>query len=399
MLSDLFHTCTCLLPEDEPDFQAVQTRLAGDVSVALQPMCWKDLHPIFALTCGEWRATLPDSFADVYLVPLEADTPRRIDRLRKPLNPAHDDPEVFRREVMRGAVLIRTIPLRSTVGGDLLPSCPPDKGNISYLEYAFPDGHHAHLLLFPITPRACFEICALCEIRPDILINSDHGFFTDFSSSELYATLCRTEKPHLLPRLYFEGIGVRDADSLPTLRRVADISRTVVEPWGIPLDRSTIWEIDWEKCRAVFAELTGTVHPLGSFPTYKYVVVCTFFEGKLILSRHRERTTWETQGGHIEPNETPLEAARRELYEESGITDAELLPICDYRGYRGARFANGVFFVAFARSLGELPASEIAETRAFDALPSTEQLTYPLMTPLLFEEAQKAAKPRTGGTS
>lgn len=43
----------------------------------------------------------------------------------------------------------------------------------------------------------------------------------------------------------------------------------------------------------------------------KYVVVFTRYRGKLLLSRHRQRDTWETQGGHIEPGETPEQAARR----------------------------------------------------------------------------------------
>ena len=45
---------------------------------------------------------------------------------------------------------------------------------------------------------------------------------------------------------------------------------------------------------------------------YKYVVVLSRYQGKLLLSQHRDRNTWETQGGHIEPGETPEEAARRE---------------------------------------------------------------------------------------
>ena len=55
------------------------------------------------------------------------------------------------------------------------------------------------------------------------------------------------------------------------------------------------------------------VAPLGLMGDYVFVVVVYEFQGKLMLSRHRDRDTWETQGGHIEPGETPLEAARREL--------------------------------------------------------------------------------------
>ena len=75
------------------------------------------------------------------------------------------------------------------------------------------------------------------------------------------------------------------------------------------------------------------VAPLGQMGDYVFVVVVSEFQGKLMLSRHRDRDTWETQGGHIESGETPLEAARRELYEESGVTEFEIIPVCDYLGY------------------------------------------------------------------
>lgn len=63
---------------------------------------------------------------------------------------------------------------------------------------------------------------------------------------------------------------------------------------------------------------------------YKYVVVLSRYQGKLLLSQHRDRNTWETQGGHIEPGETPEEAARRELWEESGAELFSLEPVCGY---------------------------------------------------------------------
>ena len=36
-------------------------------------------------------------------------------------------------------------------------------------------------------------------------------------------------------------------------------------------------------------------------------MILSHIDGKYLLSRHRARTTWETQGGHIELGETPLE--------------------------------------------------------------------------------------------
>lgn len=138
------------------------------------------------------------------------------------------------------------------------------------------------------------------------------------------------------------------------------------------------------------AELQCDIFPLGSQESYKYVVVCSNYQGKWMLSRHKERDTWETQGGHVEPGETPLEAAKRELYEESGVTDAEVYPVCDYLGYRGERQAFGMVFLAVVHMLGKLPESEMEAVEIFDELPT--DLTYPLVTPRLMEEAAKLLK-------
>lgn len=129
------------------------------------------------------------------------------------------------------------------------------------------------------------------------------------------------------------------------------------------------------------------IHPLGGLQSYKYVVVASNYQGKWLLSRHKKRDTWETQGGHIEPGENPMDTARRELYEESGVTDADVYPVCDYYGYDEQGHANGMVFLAIVHRLGELPESEMSETRLFEQMP--ENLTYPNVTPFLCAEAAK----------
>ncbi|MDE6923789.1 MAG: NUDIX domain-containing protein [Acetatifactor sp.] len=115
---------------------------------------------------------------------------------------------------------------------------------------------------------------------------------------------------------------------------------------------------------------------------YKFVVVLSKYQGKILRSRHNDRTTWETQGGHIEPGEMPLEAAERELYEEAGAMEFDIKPVCDY--CVGEETAGGMAFVADIRRLEDIPDSEMAEVRTFDELPGN--LTYPDITPVLFAQ-------------
>lgn len=125
--------------------------------------------------------------------------------------------------------------------------------------------------------------------------------------------------------------------------------------------------------------------PLGHFQNPKYVVCLSRYEGEILLSRHQKRETWETQGGHIEKGETPLEAAKRELYEESGAMDFTLTPAFEYI-WEGSGDA-GVVFLADIKHLCAMPKSEIKEVALFVALPG--HLTYPDITPTLFKVAHE----------
>lgn len=144
---------------------------------------------------------------------------------------------------------------------------------------------------------------------------------------------------------------------------------------------------------ALRKELQCQIFPLGSLERYKYTVICSSYQGKWILSRHKSRSTWETQGGHIEKGETPLACAKRELFEESGIQDADIYPICDYWGFDFQSCSNGMVFLAVVHSLGALPESEMKEIKLFDSLPVS--LTYPQTSPRLIAEAEKMLKSLT----
>ena len=128
------------------------------------------------------------------------------------------------------------------------------------------------------------------------------------------------------------------------------------------------------------------VFPAGTFPVFQYVVVFSRMNGRWLFSRHKARQTWETQGGHVEPGESPIEASRRELWEESGAREFTIEPVCDYWAGNDEGSSVGAVFLAEIAALGEMPESEMAEVRAFDALP--ENVTYPAITPMLFERVR-----------
>lgn len=127
--------------------------------------------------------------------------------------------------------------------------------------------------------------------------------------------------------------------------------------------------------------------PLGSIPDERltFAVSVASFGGKYLFCRHSQRSTWECPGGHIEAGETPLQAARRELYEETGATEAVVEPVCIYSVEAENRSPSfGLLCRARVKTMGKIPSgSEIAQVCLFDSLP--ENWTYPEIVPRLLE--------------
>ena len=97
----------------------------------------------------------------------------------------------------------------------------------------------------------------------------------------------------------------------------------------------------------------------------KYVIVAARYQNKKwIFVQHKERKTWEIPAGHIEADEHPDQAAKRELYEETGATCFTILALFDYSvKEKNGNINYGRIYFADIDKLGELPESEIAKIK------------------------------------
>ena len=125
---------------------------------------------------------------------------------------------------------------------------------------------------------------------------------------------------------------------------------------------------------------------LGTMSNYIYTVIFARYNNKWLFCRAKARDVYETAGGTIEPGETPLECAKRELYEETGAVKFDITPAFDYATVREGQSTNGQVFYAIIHQLGDIPDPTMAEVALFDALP--DKLRFPEITPKLFTRIQ-----------
>jgi 8-oxo-dGTP diphosphatase len=115
-----------------------------------------------------------------------------------------------------------------------------------------------------------------------------------------------------------------------------------------------------------------TEYIAGSLDDITYVWMIVKHNGKFVLSFHRKSKKWDHVGGHVEKNESPLEAAKRELFEETGATDFDIFTVCDFKAHDedGTFHNNGRTYFVNVREFSSLPnGSEMDRIGFFDEIP------------------------------
>ena len=109
----------------------------------------------------------------------------------------------------------------------------------------------------------------------------------------------------------------------------------------------------------------------------KYVIIVARYKDSFVFCKHKDRTTYELPGGHVEEHEDILTAAKRELEEETGAIayDIKFISYYSYDSYWALYYAE-------IQELGELK-YEIESLYFADYMPAN--ITYPHIQPRIFQ--------------
>lgn len=118
---------------------------------------------------------------------------------------------------------------------------------------------------------------------------------------------------------------------------------------------------------------------------YTRVVCVCKYKDKFVFSYNKKRNGYEIPGGHIESGESWVDAAKREMYEETGAVKIKLTPICVYKITTFALLCYCEIL-----EMEDLPNYEMEKILLSDDLP--QNLTYPDTYKLFFNTVNAKMK-------
>ena len=125
----------------------------------------------------------------------------------------------------------------------------------------------------------------------------------------------------------------------------------------------------------------------------RFAVIVARHRGKWVFCKHWERDPYELPGGHRAPGEGILEAARRELQEETGAAAFSIHPLCVYsvigknRVNESGEECFGMLYTAEIETFQGQLHSEMERVLLLEQLPT--RWTYPEIQPRLVEEYRR----------
>lgn len=128
-------------------------------------------------------------------------------------------------------------------------------------------------------------------------------------------------------------------------------------------------------------ELERLAHPFDEDQDPTHVTASAIIVGRrgVVLHRHRRLHRWMQPGGHIDPGETPAEAALRESVEETGLvlshppTGAELLHVDVHPAARGHTHLD-VRFLLWSQDADPAPGPAESQEVAWFTWPDAQDL-------------------------
>lgn len=126
-----------------------------------------------------------------------------------------------------------------------------------------------------------------------------------------------------------------------------------------------------------------------------FIIIAVRWKGNWVFVKRKDSDRFGLPGGRVRLNESPLIAARRVLYEQTGITAGKLYPICNYslsttqtfNAHMPRKETYGRLYYIEALCKTALPDFEIETTREDGWIPQDNEWAYPILQKPIFRKA------------